>query len=84
MEAEVLNDTRRPSGRGQYLCRDTQQQILYHKLILLYHKRVDRMSTPTSSEEEIDEDVPEDLDELAEDVLDGEFVTFEEHNARRD
>lgn len=42
------------------------------------------MSTDTSSEDDFDEDVPEDLDELAEEVLDGKFVTFEEHNADHD
>lgn len=38
------------------------------------------MSTDTSS----DEEVPEDLDERAEGVRDGNYVTFEEHNANRE
>lgn len=41
------------------------------------------MSAPTATDDDGGEDEP-DLDELAEDVLDGEFVTFEEHEDRRD
>jgi hypothetical protein len=39
------------------------------------------MSSFDVEDEEID---PEDLDDRADDVLDGDFVTFEEHEAKRE
>jgi hypothetical protein len=41
------------------------------------------MSAPTANDDPEGGSEP-DLDDLAEDVLDGDYVTFEEHEAKRD
>lgn len=43
------------------------------------------MSTPTADEDDASEEFTEELETRAEHVLeDGDFVTFDEHNAQRD